>query len=57
MIEMDFFYPRWGAEHVDWVTFLDMVKENGFSGIEWFPFGDLDTVDYESVFKLLRIEG
>lgn len=54
---MDFFYPRWGAEHVDWVTFLDMVKENGFSGIEWFPFGDLDTVDYESVFKLLKDRG
>ena len=41
-----FFCPRWGFEHVPWDTFLKGVKDEGFSGIEWYPFSEAgDTGD------------
>ncbi|RZK41788.1 MAG: sugar phosphate isomerase/epimerase [Pedobacter sp.] len=47
-----FLCPRWGFENVPWDTFLEDVKQEGFSGIEWFPFGE--SVDYEYVLSLLK---
>ncbi|MGJ7032726.1 sugar phosphate isomerase/epimerase [Niabella hirudinis] len=35
-----FLCPRWGAEQVDWTSFLKAVKQAGYAGIEWFPFGE-----------------
>ncbi|GAB3263382.1 hypothetical protein GCM10027347_29850 [Larkinella harenae] len=35
-----FFCPRWGFEHVPWPTFLRRVKEAGYDGIEWYPYGE-----------------
>lgn len=37
-----FLYPRWGAEHIPWADFLDQVAAEGYAGIEWFPFGEID---------------
>lgn len=37
---VEFYCPRWGSEHIDWELFLQNVKAEGYSGIEWFPFGD-----------------
>lgn len=54
MVKINFFYPRWGAEHVDWVTFLNKVKSEGYQGIEWFPFGENVSCDYEYVLDLLQ---
>ena len=52
MVKLDFFYPRWGNEHVVWEDFLDRVVKAGYVGVEWFPFGE-DT-DPEKVVKLLQ---
>ncbi len=52
MVKLDFFYPRWGNEHVAWEDFLDRVVKAGYVGVEWFPFGE-DT-DPEKVVKLLQ---
>ncbi len=35
-----FLCPRWGFENVPWDEFLKQVKDAGFAGIEWFPFGE-----------------
>lgn len=39
-MEIEFFCPRWGAEHIDWDVFLQQVKDAGYRGIEWFPYGE-----------------
>ena len=39
-MRVEFYCPRWGAEDIDWDTFLRQVKEAGYSGIEWFPNGE-----------------
>lgn len=35
-----FLCPRWGFENIPWNVFLKQVKDAGFAGIEWFPFGE-----------------
>lgn len=57
MVEMDFYYPRWGSEHVSWPEFLDKVKSEGYVGIEWFPFGEYAAVDFKYVLGLLQDRG
>ncbi|WP_300601827.1 sugar phosphate isomerase/epimerase [Niabella sp.] len=47
-----FLCPRWGAEQVDWASFLKEVKKAGYAGIEWFPFGEPG--DPEKVLALLE---
>jgi hypothetical protein len=51
-MEVKFFCPRWGSENIEWETFLKRVKEDGYSGIEWFPNGEPG--DPEKVVKLLE---
>jgi hypothetical protein len=52
---VEFFCPRWGSEHIPWDTFLQKVKEAGYKGIEWFPFGEVS--DVERVTELLKEYG
>ena len=33
-MELLFFCPRWGQEHVEWDTFLNNVKDAGYDGVE-----------------------
>lgn len=40
MFEIKFLCPRWGYEGTPWRQFLSEVKEAGYAGIEWFPFGE-----------------
>ncbi len=49
---MKFLCPRWGSEDIPWDTFLKQVKEEGFAGIEWFPFAQAE--DYKKVLDLLN---
>ena len=35
-----FLCPRWGSENIPWDIFLKQVKDAGYDGIEWFPFGE-----------------
>jgi len=37
MLFVKFYAPRWGMENVPWARFLEMVKSNGFQGIEVYP--------------------
>src|SRR5690606_23205597 len=39
-MKIDFFYPRWGSEAIDWGDFAQQVKVNDFEGVEVFPLGD-----------------
>lgn len=50
-MRIEFLCPRWGAEGIDWNTFLTQVKAAGYSGIEWFPNGE--DIDSEMVSRLL----
>lgn len=49
---LKFLCPRWGFEDIPWDTFLKQVKEEGYAGIEWFPFAE--TCDYRKVLDLLQ---
>ena len=43
-MNIKFFCPRWGAEHILWEPFLQSVKEAGYAGIEWFPYNEKDNL-------------
>lgn len=47
-----FLCPRWGFESIPWEVFLKQVKDAGYAGIEWFPFGE--TADAQEVLDLLK---
>lgn len=47
-----FFCPRWGSEHIPWESFVQSVKDAGYAGIEWFPFGEV--CDHQQVVQLLK---
>ncbi|TKC01525.1 sugar phosphate isomerase/epimerase family protein [Pedobacter cryotolerans] len=48
---MKFLCPRWGFESISWDVYLKQVKDAGYAGIEWFPFGE--TCNYSEVLDLL----
>lgn len=47
------FCPRWGANHIAWPTFLKRVKQAGYDGIDWYPYGETDGTPYTEVLDLL----
>lgn len=51
-MHIQFLCPRWGSEKIPWRTFLSSVKEAGYFGIEWFPYGEKD--DYQEVISLVQ---
>jgi sugar phosphate isomerase/epimerase len=51
-MKLKFFYPRWGFEKIPWEIFLADVKEAGWAGIEWFPYGE--EADRKKVLRLLQ---
>lgn len=53
MFHIKFMCPRWGFEGIPWNEFLRSVKEAGYAGIEWFPFGEKN--DYLEVLDLLHL--
>ncbi|MDM1047469.1 sugar phosphate isomerase/epimerase [Sphingobacterium hotanense] len=54
MVDIQFFYPRWGAEHTAWTAFLDRVKDAGYQGIEWYPYGEKNKNDYQQMLQSLQ---
>lgn len=56
MVGVNFLYPRWGAEHVAWNEFLAEVKQQGYHGIEWYPYGERDS-NYEEVIEQIADAG
>ena len=50
-MKVDFLCPRWGSEHIPWPLFLEQVKNAGYNGIEWFPFGQEE--DMQKVIAML----
>ncbi len=51
-MEIKFYCPRWGAEHLPWEGFLTRVKAAGYAGVEWFPFAE--KTDYWQVLLLIE---
>jgi sugar phosphate isomerase/epimerase len=51
-MRVKFFCPRWGQEHIPWPAFLQSVKDAGYAGVEWFPFGE--ECDHSEVLRLLK---
>lgn len=51
-MRIQFLCPRWGSEQIPWNTFLQSVKEAGYHGIEWFPWGE--QTDPREVISLLH---
>lgn len=40
-MDIEFFCPRWGSEHIAWPVFAKRIKDDGFAGVEVFPLGDM----------------
>ena len=54
-MKVKFYCTRWGAVHIPWENFINRVKEVGYAGVEWFPFGE--KTDYWHVVDLLKANG
>jgi len=37
MLDIKFYYPRWGSENIAWNLFLAEVQKAGFDGVEVYP--------------------
>ncbi|MFZ4260774.1 sugar phosphate isomerase/epimerase [Sphingobacterium sp. HJSM2_6] len=57
MVDVQFFYPRWGAEHVPWIDFLNRVSEEGYHGMEWYPFAEKEANNYPIIFQAMADRG
>ncbi|SRR5258706_1719365 len=51
-MKIKFLCPRWGFENVPWENFLRDVKDEGYSGIEWFPYSKKE--DWVKIVELLQ---
>lgn len=40
-MQIDFYCPRWGSESISWPTFAQLIKTDGFAGVEVFPLDDM----------------
>lgn len=40
-MDIEFFCPRWGSEHIPWSLFAQRIKGDDFVGVEVFPLGDM----------------
>jgi sugar phosphate isomerase/epimerase len=36
-MEIKFYFPRWGSEHICWADFTSRIVTEGFSGVEVYP--------------------
>ncbi|MCL6294295.1 sugar phosphate isomerase/epimerase [Jejuia spongiicola] len=56
-MELKFIYPRWGSADIDWGTFLNKVKANGFSGVEIdLPFNKQEKHDILLMLKDFELD-
>lgn len=56
-MKIKFLCPRWGAEKIGWRQFLTDVKDAGYKGIEWFPFGEpLDSLHVLGLLQELDLD-
>lgn len=52
-MEIQFFCPRWGAEHIDWKAFCEQVKAAGYDGIEYGIANETTAETLDTVWELL----
>ncbi|MCC8425827.1 sugar phosphate isomerase/epimerase [Mucilaginibacter sp. UR6-11] len=41
-MEIKFYFPRWGSEHIGWEDFAKRIVKDGFSGVEVYPLQTLN---------------
>lgn len=51
-MQVQFFCPRWGSEHIAWEKWLQQVKDAGYDGIEWAIANNTASAEIEKVFVL-----
>lgn len=51
-MQLQFFCPRWGSEHLSWETFMTQVKEVGYDGIEYAITTDTPDSTLDKVWNL-----
>jgi sugar phosphate isomerase/epimerase len=52
-MEIQFYCPRWGSEHLDWDTFCNKVKDVGYDGIEYAIARTVTEKELDTVWDLL----
>jgi sugar phosphate isomerase/epimerase len=56
-MEIKFFCPRWGSEHLEWPVFIEKIKRAGYDGIEWGIGKEIPPSEIESVLRLADQHG
>jgi sugar phosphate isomerase/epimerase len=52
-MQVEFYCPRWGSEHVDWDLFLRNVKDAGYNGIEYAIGRTVEEKELDEVWNLV----
>jgi len=51
-MQLNFFCPRWGSEHLSWESFMTKVKDAGYNGIEYAIAADTTDATLDKVWNL-----
>lgn len=54
---IEFYYPRWGSEHLSWDDFLKKIKEAGFTGVEYALGSTISTEELKSITQKIKDNG
>ncbi len=55
-MQIQFFCPRWGSEHIGWDIWLKQVRDAGYDGVEWGIANHISSAELDKVFNLLAKE-
>jgi sugar phosphate isomerase/epimerase len=50
-MQIQFFYPRWGSEHLSWDEFCRKVRQEGYDGIEYAIAGNTSEGELNTVWN------
>tara|TARA_R110002049_G_scaffold232088_2_gene404632 strand:+ start:1253 stop:2071 length:819 start_codon:yes stop_codon:yes gene_type:complete len=53
-MKIEFYYPRWGSEHLEWDVFLKNVKNAGYDGIEYALASNISKEELRRISEKLK---
>lgn len=53
-MKIEFYYPRWGSEHMEWEAFLSKVKGAGYDGVEYAVASHTSADELKRISKKLK---
>ncbi|MGJ8693653.1 MAG: sugar phosphate isomerase/epimerase family protein [Thalassotalea sp.] len=56
-MKIEFYYPRWGSEHLKWDEFLKKVADAGYNGVEYAVASNTSLGELQNISKQLQAYG